>query len=90
MFKKWKKDNILLILWLYGIPGSGKSKLILVEYNNTKRSLLITFTKSIIIKDILKDFNFDYSFFLTYFYCSQNPAKPIHLKSEAIFASIIK
>ena len=70
IFKKWKKDSVLLILWLYGIPGSGKSKLILVEFNNTRRSLLLIFTKFIIIKDVLKNFNLGYSPFLAYFYCS--------------------
>ncbi|OLN96505.1 hypothetical protein CCHL11_00580 [Colletotrichum chlorophyti] len=32
-FLKWKNDGVLSILWLRGIPGSGKSKLTYVEHN---------------------------------------------------------
>ena len=28
IFKKWKDDSASSILWLHGIPGSGKSKLV--------------------------------------------------------------
>ncbi|KAF2685391.1 hypothetical protein K458DRAFT_388272 [Lentithecium fluviatile CBS 122367] len=28
IFKKWKDDSASTVLWLYGIPGSGKSKLV--------------------------------------------------------------
>jgi hypothetical protein len=27
LFRKWKRDSVSSILWLHGIPGSGKSKL---------------------------------------------------------------
>jgi adenylylsulfate kinase-like enzyme len=27
VFDKWKKESVSSILWLHGIPGSGKSKL---------------------------------------------------------------
>lgn len=27
LFVRWKNDSASSILWLYGIPGSGKSKL---------------------------------------------------------------
>jgi hypothetical protein len=27
VFEKWKKESVSSILWLHGIPGSGKSKL---------------------------------------------------------------
>jgi len=28
VFRKWKKESVSSILWLHGIPGSGKSKLV--------------------------------------------------------------
>jgi len=28
LFEKWKKESASSILWLHGIPGSGKSKLV--------------------------------------------------------------
>jgi hypothetical protein len=28
VFDKWKKESVSSILWLHGIPGSGKSKLV--------------------------------------------------------------
>ena len=28
IFKKWKRESVSSILWLHGIPGSGKSKLV--------------------------------------------------------------
>jgi hypothetical protein len=28
IFDKWKKESVSSILWLHGIPGSGKSKLV--------------------------------------------------------------
>jgi hypothetical protein len=28
IFKKWKEESVSSILWLHGIPGSGKSKLV--------------------------------------------------------------
>jgi hypothetical protein len=27
VFNRWKKESVSSILWLHGIPGSGKSKL---------------------------------------------------------------
>jgi hypothetical protein len=27
-FDRWKKESVSSILWLHGIPGSGKSKLV--------------------------------------------------------------
>lgn len=32
IFKRWKDDSASSILWLHGIPGSGKSKLVYVFY----------------------------------------------------------
>jgi hypothetical protein len=28
VFKQWKSESVSSILWLHGIPGSGKSKLV--------------------------------------------------------------
>ena len=89
-FKKWKKDSVSSILWLHGIPGSGKSKLMLVEHSNARRSLLLIFTRSIVVEDVLKDFDLGHSPPPAYFYCSRNPAEPARSKPEAILASIAR
>jgi len=31
VFKRWKDESASSILWLHGIPGSGKSKLVYVD-----------------------------------------------------------
>ncbi|KAH7310162.1 hypothetical protein BKA65DRAFT_559174 [Rhexocercosporidium sp. MPI-PUGE-AT-0058] len=36
LFNKWKKESVSSILWLHGVPGSGKSKLVSIVIEDAK------------------------------------------------------
>ncbi|KAH6670150.1 hypothetical protein B0J14DRAFT_517196 [Halenospora varia] len=37
VFQRWKKESVSSILWLHGIPGSGKSKLVSIVIEDAKK-----------------------------------------------------
>ncbi|KAM3075671.1 hypothetical protein ACMFMG_007803 [Clarireedia jacksonii] len=73
-FIEWRRSSVSSILWLHGIPGSGKSKLIysIIEFyiNN--------------IPDGVRPAP------IAYFYCTRNPAEPERANPDEILSCILK
>ncbi|KAK4178043.1 hypothetical protein QBC36DRAFT_112384 [Triangularia setosa] len=76
VFLKWKGESASSILWLHGIPGSGKSKLVSTVVEDALRSY--------------KDIEPPQSPPPAYFYCSRNPAEPRRSDPKEIMASIAR
>ncbi|KAI9771411.1 MAG: hypothetical protein M1839_002801 [Geoglossum umbratile] len=73
-FIEWRKSSVSSILWLHGIPGSGKTKLVslVIEYFFTEYSANTRPTP------------------ISYFYCARNSAEPQRADPEEILRSILK
>ncbi|KAK3304913.1 uncharacterized protein B0T15DRAFT_255668 [Chaetomium strumarium] len=76
VFLKWKGDSASSVLWLHGIPGSGKSKLVSAVVEDALRAYL--------------DNRGPQSPPPAYFYCSRNPAEPGRSDPKEILASIAR
>jgi hypothetical protein len=73
-FRLWRKSSTSSILWLHGIPGSGKSKL---------ASLVIDqFLEGHSTSGIHEP--------LAYFYCARNPGEPERSNPTEIFRSLVR
>lgn len=90
IFKRWKKESVSSILWLHGIPGSGKSKLVWVkdQYEGTIKTN--SYNRSIVIEDAQKAFYDGQSPPPAFFYCSRNTAEPMRSNPDSIVASIAR
>ncbi|KAH0551769.1 hypothetical protein GP486_007014, partial [Trichoglossum hirsutum] len=73
-FVEWRKSSAKSMLWLHGIPGSGKSKLIycVIECLNEH------------------NLSSDASAPMAYFYCARNAAEPERANPDEIMRSILK
>jgi len=90
IFKKWKDDSASSILWLHGIPGSGKSKLVYVFYMSNS-NLTITKTLSlVVVEDALARYKAGDSPQPIFFYCSRNPVEPARSNPQVILASLAR
>ncbi|KAK4118030.1 ankyrin [Parathielavia appendiculata] len=76
VFLRWKGESASSILWLHGIPGSGKSKLVSAVVEDALRAYL--------------DNRGPQSPPPAYFYCSRNPAEPGRSDPKEILASIAR
>ncbi|KAG9198591.1 hypothetical protein G6514_009833 [Epicoccum nigrum] len=89
-FKKWKNESASSILWLHGIAGSGKSKLVYVLEVSSFEKMLVDISSSIVIEDALENFKAGNSPHPVYFYCSRNPTEPARSDPQAILASLAR
>lgn len=89
-FKNWKDDSASSLLWLHGIPGSGKSKLTQVISKSVSLFRLTSKYRSLVIEDTLKCAAQDQIPRPAYFYCSRNSAEPLRSDSNAILGSIAR
>ncbi|KAK4182058.1 hypothetical protein QBC35DRAFT_468368, partial [Podospora australis] len=76
VFIKWKEESASSILWLHGIPGSGKSKLVSAVIEDALGAY--------------RDNRGPQSPPPVYFYCSRNPAEPGRSDPKDILASIAR
>jgi ankyrin repeat protein len=74
VFVDFRKSSISSVLWLHGIPGSGKTYLVHHVINH----LLMDNTRSKSAAPI------------AYFYCARNPAEPKRASPDDIMQSILK
>lgn len=89
-YMTWKGESASSILWLHGIPGSGKSKLV---YVSDSLNLMVHPNKSnssVVIEDALAAFQQQQQPPPAYFYCSRNPAEPNRSDPKSILASIAR
>ncbi len=73
-FVEWRGSSISSILWLHGIPGSGKSKLV---------SMLI----QMLLEESLPN---GAPTPLAYFYCSKNASEPLRTQAAEVLRCILK
>ncbi|KAF9891898.1 hypothetical protein FE257_002861 [Aspergillus nanangensis] len=73
-YVKWRKDSASSILWLHGIPGSGKSKLVSLVIDEALKSHKNGLCPHPPV----------------FFYCSRNPAEPGRSQPRVIIASILR
>ncbi|KAI9654256.1 MAG: hypothetical protein M1829_000950 [Trizodia sp. TS-e1964] len=73
-FADWRRSSVSSILWLHGIPGSGKSKIVysVIEHLNQEGSTLSAPAP------------------VAYFYCIRNEAEPARADPTEILRSILK
>ncbi|KAL8920274.1 MAG: hypothetical protein Q9208_006342 [Pyrenodesmia sp. 3 TL-2023] len=70
----WKSSSISSILWVHGIPGSGKSKLV----STIIQSLLSSKTNSIATSAV------------AYFYCARDAAEPQRADPDQVMRAVLK
>jgi hypothetical protein len=73
-FRMWRKSSASSILWLHGIPGSGKSILVSLVIDDVLESNL---------KNTLHEP-------LAYFYCARDPSEPERGNPLAILSSLVR
>ncbi|KAI9888993.1 MAG: hypothetical protein M1814_006051 [Vezdaea aestivalis] len=73
-FSEWEKSSASSILWLHGIPGSGKSKLVSLVVDDVKEANLASDTPEP----------------LAFFYCARDPAEPERGVPVSIFRSLVR
>jgi hypothetical protein len=92
VFIRWKDESASSILWLHGIPGSGKTKLLYVAAPcvlsaiNTKAKI----TRSIVVENLISEYKHCRNLPPAYFYCSRNPTEPGRGHPDKILASIAR
>jgi len=90
IFKKWKDDSASSVLWLHGIPGSGKSKLVYVFCMPNFDLTTAKIFSSVVIEDALARYKAGDSPQPVFFYCSRNPAELTRSDPQAILASLAR
>ncbi|KAI9853467.1 MAG: hypothetical protein M1824_001230 [Vezdaea acicularis] len=73
-FIEWRQSSVSSILWLHGIPGSGKSKIVysVIEHLRQEGSALSAPAP------------------IAYFYCARNQAEPLRADPTEVLRSILK
>jgi hypothetical protein len=91
VFEKWRTDSASSILWLHGMPGSGKSKLVYVDTTlNDIQCFYTNKRRSIIIEDAIQRFEVFHGPPPTFFYCSRSTAESTRSDPVAVLASIAR
>ncbi|KAI1288296.1 hypothetical protein F5Y03DRAFT_389192 [Xylaria venustula] len=75
IFQQWKDESASALLWLHGIPGSGKTP---------------NYSRSLVIENAIKAFQKQQAPSPAYFYCFRNPAELKRSDPEKILASIVR
>lgn len=86
----WRVSSSSSIMWLRGIAGSGKSKLMWVAFTLPQDALSLNAARSIFIEQQMNEFHEHRNPNPIYFYCARNPAEPERAKPDAILRSLLR
>jgi len=90
----WQRSSTSSILWLHGIPGSGKTKLVygrtLPNHQYTMKLTVHTSGRSIVIEHLIQSFRQGRNPRPIYFYCTRNVSEKERSSSTAILSSLVR
>ena len=73
-YVEWRRSSSSSVLWLHGIPGSEKTKLVSLVIQELRNEMRTTISLAP----------------LAYFYCANNPAEPGRADPDEIMSSLLK
>ena len=90
----WQRSSASSILWLHGIPGSGKTKLayegLVSDRQQIVKLIVNILRRSIVIEQLIEDFHHGRNPRPIYFYCSRNASEKERSNPTAILASLVR